>query len=50
MNIGRAVRAERVKKKKGQYRSGQDRKKSRRVIFHLFGEKFPLKRSTSKIV
>jgi len=39
----------RVKKKKGQYRTGHE-KSHKRVIFHLFGEKPPLKRSTSKIV
>ena len=48
MNIGRTVRAGRVKKKKGQYRTGQE--KSKMVIFHLFGEKPLLKRSASKIV
>ena len=49
MNIDRAVLAGRVKKKKKDS-TGQDRKKAKKVIFHLFGEKPPLKRSTSKIV
>jgi len=48
MNIACAVRAGCVKKKKRQYRTGQE-KSHKRVIFHLFGEKSPLKRSTSKI-
>ena len=46
MNIGRAVRAGLVKNKKKD-RTGKSHK---RVIFHLFGEKPPLERSTSKIV
>jgi len=47
MIIGRAVRAGRWNEKKGQDRTGKSHK---RDMFHLFGEKPPLERSTSKIV
>jgi len=46
MNVGRAVQAGHWDEKKGS--TGQE--KSQKVIFHLFGEKPPLKRYTSKIV
>jgi len=48
VNIGRAVRAGRWNEKKKE-RTGQE-KSHKTVIFHLFGEKPPLKRSASKIV
>jgi len=41
MNISRAVRAGRVKKKKGQYRTGQDRKKSQNGYISPIWEEAP---------
>jgi len=38
MNIGRAVRAERVKKKKGLYRTGQEEKSQKGYISRIWGE------------